>query len=93
MTKIVSEIYVVPVDEKDGLVAFANFTVYDAIHCNSVGIMRRLDGGYRLTYPTRKHGNKSVNIFYPINQEIGKRISEEVIKEYEVVASHDSRYC
>ena len=89
MAKIISEIYIAPVEEKDGLVAFANFTIYGAIRCNSVGIMRRVGGGYRLTYPTRKHGDKSVGVFYPINNEIGNLISEEVVNEYEVVASHD----
>ncbi len=83
MQPIVSEIQIIPVRPKDGLVAFANFVVYESIGCTSVAIMTRPLGGYRLVYPTKKVGDQTVSIFYPINRTVGSAIAQEVIKHYE----------
>ena len=85
MQPIISEIQIIPVRPKDGLVAFANFVVYESIGCTSVAIMTRPLGGYRLVYPTKKVGSQTVSIFYPINRMVGSAIEQEVIKQYEKV--------
>ena len=85
MQPLVSEVQIIPVRPKDGLVAFANFVVYRAIGCTSVAIMTRPLGGYRLVYPTKKVGEQAISIFYPISRTIGSAIEEEVIKQYENV--------
>lgn len=94
MQPLVSEIQIIPVRPKDGLVAFANFVVYRAIGCTSVAIMTRPLGGYRLVYPTKKLGGQTISIFYPITKTVGMAIEEEVIKQYENVTkgSHNARY-
>ena len=75
----ISEINIVPIKPNEGLIAFASFVVDDNFFISSVGVYTRLNGeGYRLTYPQRKVGDKSINIFYPINAEIGNFIEKEV---------------
>lgn len=75
----ISEIQVIPVKPKDGLIGFASFVLEEKYYVSSVAIYTRLDGsGYRLVYPTKLVGNKNVNIFHPINNEVGKVIDEAV---------------
>ncbi len=83
--KLLSEIEIVPVRPKDGLVAFASFTLCGILHCSSVAIMTRPSGGYRLVYPTKKVGGRAMNIFYPITRKVGSATEEEVNKKYEEV--------
>ena len=75
----ISEINIVPIKPNEGLIAFASFVVDGNFFVSSVGVYTRLNGeGYRLTYPQRKVGDKNINIFYPINAEVGKFIEQEV---------------
>lgn len=86
----VSEVQIIPLRSRNGeLVAFANFTLADAVRCKSVAILRRLHGGYRLTYPTKKLGSKHENYYFPINNAVGREIEDAVIAEYKrVVGAH-----
>ena len=68
----ISEIQVTPVKPNNGLVAFATCIIDNCLYLGSIGILTRLDGGYRLTYPTKKINEKQLNIFHPITQEMGK---------------------
>jgi stage V sporulation protein G len=89
-TKI-SEIQIIPVKPKDGLVAFASFVLDKKYYVGSVAVFTRLNSeGFRLAYPTKKLGEKSLNIFYPINTEAGNAI-EKVIGEKvnKIVNYHD----
>ena len=79
--KLVSEVEITPVRPRDGLVAFASFTICGIISCSSVAIMTRPNGGYRLVYPTKKVGSRAMSIFYPITRRVGLAIEEEVIKK------------
>lgn len=85
MQNKVTEIQIIPIKPKDGLVAFASFTFDNFFYCASIGIYTRPQGGYRLTYPTRKTLNGSVPIFHPINKEIAAAIEEAVISKYESI--------
>jgi len=67
MQNKVSEIQIIPLKPKDGLVALANFIYDNAFYFSSIGIYTRPHGGYRLTYPTRTTPNNSVSLFHPIN--------------------------
>lgn len=81
---LVSEVQVIPLRSYDGeLVAFANFTLAGAVRCKSVAILRRLYGGYRLTYPMKKFGSKHENYYFPINNAAGREIEDAVIAEYQ----------
>lgn len=77
----ISEINIIPVKPKDGLVAFASFVLDEKYYVGSVGVFTRLNGdGYRLVYPSKKVGEKNINIFHPITPGTGKVI-ENVITE------------
>ncbi len=81
MTNRLTEIQIVPIKPKDGLVGFASF-VFDKCLClGSIGIYTRPQGGYRLTYPTRG----AFNIFYPINRQIADEVEHAVINKFEDV--------
>lgn len=78
----VSEIEVIPVKPREGLIGFTSFILDEKYYVSSVAIYTRLDGsGYRLVYPTKKVGDKNINVFHPINNEVGKVIDEAVINK------------
>ncbi len=75
----ISEINIVPVKPNEGLIAFASFVLDEKYYVGSVAIYTRLNGdGFRLAYPTRKIGDRNINIFYPINSETGRAIEEAI---------------
>jgi len=78
----VTEIQIIPVKPKDGLVAFASFVFDNTFYFSSIGIYTRPHGGYRLTYPTRKSLAQSLSIYHPINKEAAHLIERAVIEKY-----------
>ena len=85
----ISEIQIVPIKPQNGLVAFASFVLDDNLYLGSIGIFTRPEGGYRLTYPTKKVGDRNINIFHPINREFAKAAEKEIIKKFEDVMKND----
>ncbi len=81
--QIISEIQIIPVKANNGLIAFCSFVLFEASYCGSVGIYTRPHGGYRLVYPTKIINQTNLNIFHPINSQIGKLIEQEVSKKVE----------
>ena len=91
--KAISEVQIVPVKANNGLIGFTSFVLYEAIYCGSVGVFTRPNGGYRLVYPTRKMIGKDIDVYYPINKQVGLAIEEAVaIKFEEVVSNENGRY-
>lgn len=92
MTNRLSEIQIVPIKPKDGLVGFASFVLDGNLYLGSIGIFTRPEGGYRLTYPTKKVGDRNINIFHPINREFAEAIEKEIIKKFEEVMNQNDRH-
>ena len=97
MTNQLTEIQIIPVKPKDGLVAFASFVLDEHLYLGSIGIVTRPNGGYRLVYPTKKVADKNLNIFYPINKPFAQEIENKIIKRFEEVMTkkndrHGSTY-
>jgi len=90
--KLISEIQITPIKPKNGLIAFTSFVLFESFYLSSIGIMTRLNGGYRLLYPTKKINFKQISLFYPINKSTSRQIEEEVIKTYEKVMNNDRYY-
>jgi len=90
-TKI-TEIQIIPIKPKEGLVAFASFILDGKLYLGSIGIMTRPQGGYRLVYPTKKVADRNLNIFYPISREFALVIEQEVIKQFEEVMNKYDRH-
>jgi len=76
----ITEIQIVPIKPKDGLVAFDSVVIEKGLYLGSIGVHTKLnDSGYRITYPTKKVGKKSLNIYYPINKETSWAIEKAII--------------
>ena len=78
----INEIQFYPVKPQDGLLGFVSFVLDGKFWMGSVAVFSRREGGYRLVYPTRKVAGQNINIFHPINYEVGvlveKAVSEKV---------------
>src|SRR5690349_18287172 len=81
----ISEVQVIPIKPKDGLVGFASVIFNDCLYLGSIGIFTRPQGGYRLTYPTRKAGTTNINVFYPIRKEVAITLEKVIITKFEEV--------
>lgn len=84
----ISEIQIIPVKPREGLIGFASFVLDEKYYVSSVAIFTRFNGsGYRLVYPTKKVGEKNINIFHPINSGAGLAIEEAVIEKVNEIFS------
>ncbi|MFA6376980.1 MAG: septation protein SpoVG family protein [Candidatus Paceibacterota bacterium] len=82
----ITEIQIRPIKPKDGLVAFASVLFDDCLFLGSIGIHTKLDGfGYRLTYPTKKIGDRDMNIYHPTSKETSTAIEKEIIAKAEEI--------
>ncbi|MFA6096859.1 MAG: septation protein SpoVG family protein [Candidatus Paceibacterota bacterium] len=80
----ITEIQILPIKPNNGLMAFASVVIDNCLYLGSIGVYKRLDGnGYRITYPTKKVGDKNINIYHPINKEMSKAIEKAIIERVE----------
>ena len=87
---VISEIQIIPVNPKNGLLAFASFVINNSIYIGDVAIHNCLGNseGYRLVYPDRVLANgKRINCVYPITKEAGNAITRAVVSEYKEILS------
>jgi len=85
----VTEVTIIPIKPKNGLVALASCVLDGKIYLGSIGIYTKLKGGYRLTYPNKKVGENAINLYHPITKEAGDAIEKAVIDKYEELMSKD----
>ncbi len=78
----ISEIEITPIKPQNGLIAFASCVIDNKLYLSSIAIHTRLEGGFRLSYPTKKIGERSLDIYHPINRETGKAIETAIITQY-----------
>ena len=86
----ISEIQVIPVKPKEGLVAFASCVVNNALYIGNIAIYTSpsTQSGFRLIYPVKILPNgKEINCVHPINKETGEAILKEIIKKFREVIS------
>lgn len=76
----VSEVNITPVKPNNGLVGIASVVIDGNIYLNSIAVYTKLDGSYRLLYPTKIVGSNSLGLFYPINRMASKTIEDAVFK-------------
>jgi len=77
-----TEIQIIPIKPRYGLITFASIVLENSLYLGSIGIYTRLNGaGYRITYPTKKIGNRNINIYHPINTKMSKAIEEAIISK------------
>jgi len=84
----ITEIQIIPIKPRDGLIAFASIALENSLYLGSIGVHTRLNGsGYRITYPTKKIGERNINIYHPINKETSKVIEEAIIAKVKKIFS------
>jgi DNA-binding cell septation regulator SpoVG len=89
----ITEIQITPIKPMNGLVAFASCLLDDGLYLGSIGIVTKLEGGYRLVFPTKKVGGKNINIFHPINKKAGEQLAQEIINKFkDVMNQSNDRY-
>jgi len=78
----ISEVNIILIKPRDGLIGFASVVVDNALFMGSIGIHQKLNGnGYRLTYPTKQAGMQRTDIFHPINSVAGKTIENAIMSK------------
>ncbi len=90
----ISEIQVIPVKPKEGLVAFASCIVNKALYIGNIAIYTSpsTQEGFRLAYPVKTLPNgKEINCVHPINKEAGEAILKEIIRKFREVVSKATR--
>ena len=81
----ISEIQIIPVKPKDGLVAFASCVINNQFYLGNIAIYSSPSAseGFRLVYPIKiLHNGTSLSIVYPINKETGAIIQRRLVEEY-----------
>lgn len=87
----ITEIQIIPIKSKNGLVAFGSYVLDNNLYLGSIGTHKKLDGsGHRITYPAKKVGNKNINIYHPINKEISKAIEKAIIFKAEKILNQQT---
>lgn len=85
MKAMISEIQIIPVKPQNGLIAFASFVLDNNLYLGSIGVFTKPEGGYRLVYPTKKIGLRSINTYHPINRQFAELIEKQIIEKLEEV--------
>lgn len=81
---VISEVQIIPVKPKGGLVAFASCVINGQFYVGDVAIYTRPDGqNYRLVYPCKVLPNgKRINCFHPINREVADKLTEAIVSTF-----------
>ncbi len=86
----ISEIQIIPIKPREGLVAFASCIINNFLYIGSIGIYTSPSkpGSFRLVYPSKTLPNgKAVSCVHPINKKSGEFISIEIIEKYKEIMS------
>ncbi len=86
----ISEIQVIPMKPKEGLVAFASCVINNALYIGNIAVYTSpsTQSGFRLLYPVKILPNgKEIHCIHPINSEAGELISKAIIRKFREVAS------
>lgn len=87
---VISEVNIVPIKPKDGLIGFASIVVNGDLYLGSIAILAKTDGAQRILYPTKKVGDKSINLFHPINKDASKAIELAITSKYRQILNTGS---
>lgn len=86
----ITEIQIIPVKPKDGLLAFASCVINDSFYVGNIAIYTSPSShkGFRLVYPSKTLPNgKDINCIHPINKETGELISKAIIGKFKEIIS------
>lgn len=95
MNMKIKNVNIIPVLQDNGLIAFASLTLDDDILLSSIAVYKKLDGGFRLLYPSKCVRGSEMTIFHPLNRNMSKAIEEaifEKIKDVRNKGCENDRY-
>jgi stage V sporulation protein G len=80
-----SEVEILPVKPRGGLVAFASCVLNGQVYLGNIGIHTRPDGsGYRLVFPVKVLPNgKEIHCFHPLSRQAGDLFLQAIIRKFE----------
>jgi len=82
--EIITEIEFYPIIPKNGVICFCSFTYENSLRIQDCAILTRPTGELRLSFPIKKLANgKTIQSVYPINKELGTKIEEVILINYE----------
>lgn len=79
----ISEINIVPVKPNNGLIGFVSCVLDDSYYIGSIAIYTKLDGGYRLLFPTKVLGDSQLHYHHPITKEMGEELKKAILEKVE----------
>lgn len=88
---IITEVNITPVKPVNGLVAFASVVIDEDLYLSSIAVYTKLDGSYRLLYPTKSVGQRSLNIFHPINRRTSRAIEQVIFEKCNEIFENDDK--
>ena len=86
----ISEIQIIPVKPKEGLIAFASCVINESFYVGNIAIYTSplSHKGFRLVYPSKTLPNgKDINCIHPINKNAGDLISNAIIEKFKKIIS------
>lgn len=86
----ISEIQIIPIKPKDGLVAFSSCVINNYLYIGNIALYTSPSRpeGFRLVYPSKILPNgKEVNCVHPIDKKAGELISARIIEKYKEILS------
>ncbi len=89
----ISEIEIIPIVPRSGLIAFASLTYNSQLRLNNLAIHTNLSNrGFRVTYPLQTlPTGKKLYAFHPINKAIGDAITVAISEEFEKLINRNLR--
>lgn len=81
---VVSEIQIIPVKFKDGLVSFASCVINNQFYLGNIAIYTSPSSpdGFRLVYPSKSLNGQQLSIMHPITKEAGLIIQKQIVERY-----------
>jgi len=79
----ISEVDIIPVKPRNGLIAFASCVVNDQLYLGNIAIHTRLDGsGYRLVFPVKVLPNgKEIQCVHPVTRRAGELLLQAIVEK------------
>ncbi|MBL3677508.1 MAG: septation protein SpoVG family protein [Alphaproteobacteria bacterium] len=85
----ISEVEIVLIKPRNGLIGFASLVVGGALYLGGIGVHAKRDGsGYRLTYPTKQGGKDALRLHHPITRAAGKALEAAIFTKLNAVMAH-----
>ena len=90
----ISEIQIIPIKPKEGLVAFASCVINNAFYLGNIAVYTSpsAQDGFRLVYPTKTLPNgKEIHCVHPINKETGEIIRTAIVEKFNELISRSPK--